>query len=321
MRKTGVATPSALRAIGASPDYVHAPRLAAEPKLARHLPGTAIENVTNRPPPAAIRHAIFDHDGTVSVLREGWEQIMEPMMMREILGPELDRGDDVTRARVASAVRGFIDRTTGIQTLAQMKGLVDLVREFGFIPPHAVRDEHGYKAIYNESLLVRVHERVARLRTGELAPSDLQFPRAREVLERLAAAGVSLYLASGTDQEDTIAEAELLGYAELFNGGIFGSVGDLRIEAKRDVLARIIRATGARGEEILVVGDGPVEIREGRRRGAYTVGVASDEVRRRGLNQRKRTRLIRAGADVIIPDFSEADALLAHLGFASVPSR
>jgi len=321
LQATGVATPAALRAIGPSPDYVRAPHLAAEPRLAQHLPDTTIEIVTGRRPAAAIRHAIFDHDGTISVLREGWEQIMEPMMIREILGAKPDGVDDATRARVVDAVRGFIDRTTGIQTLAQMKGLVDLVRDFGFVPPQAVRDEHGYKAIYNETLLAMVRRRITRLRNGELTPSEFQFARAPEVLERLTAAGVTLYLASGTDQEDTIAEAGLLGYAHLFTGGIFGSVGDLRVEAKRDVLARIIHATGARGEEILVVGDGPVEIREGRRRGAYTVGVASDEVLRHGLNQRKRTRLIRAGADVIIPDFSEADALLAHLGFAPVPSR
>ncbi|HUL52994.1 MAG TPA: hypothetical protein VLT83_06245, partial [Opitutaceae bacterium] len=100
----------------------------------------------------------------------------------------------------------------------------------------------------------------------------------------------------------------------LFTGGIFGAVGDLRVEAKREVLARIIRASGARGEEIVVIGDGPVELREARRRAAFAVGVASDEVRRHGLNLPKRTRLIRAGADLIVPDFCQADALLAHLG-------
>jgi hypothetical protein len=41
-----------------------------------------------------------------------------------------------------------------------------------------------------------------------------------------------------------------------------------------------------------------------------TVGVASNELRRYGLNQSKRTRLIKAGADIIVPDFSQADRLL-----------
>ena len=43
--------------------------------------------------------------------------------------------------------------------------------------------------------------------------------------------------------------------------------------------------------------------------GSTAVGVASDEVRRFGLNPAKRARLIRAGAAAIVPDFSQADAL------------
>jgi phosphoglycolate phosphatase-like HAD superfamily hydrolase len=241
---------------------------------------------------------------------------MEPMMIAAILGPHAAGVSAETRARVTSTVRHFIDRTTGIQTLAQMKGLVDLVREFGFVAPAEVKDEHAYKAIFNESLLALVRSRIAQVERGELTADDWQMKGARPFIERLHAAGVTLYLASGTDHEDAVAEARLLGYERFFTGGIFGSVGDLRVVAKRDLLARILQASGARGEEILVVGDGPVEIREGRRRGAFTVGVASDELRRHGLNPRKRTRLIRAGADLVIPDFGEADRLLAHLGLA-----
>lgn len=321
LRVTGTASPSELRAIGPAPDYVHAPRLAAQPRLARFIPGTNVELVSARVPAARFQHAIFDHDGTISVLRQGWEAIMEPMMVRAILGPRAATIDDATHARVVSTVRSFIDRTTGIQTLAQMKGLVDLVREFGFVPPAEVRDEHGYKAIYNESLLELVRQRRAQLARGELSVEDWQIKHARSLLERLRAAGVTLYLASGTDEADVIDEARALGYADLFGGGIFGAVGDLNIEAKRDVLARIVRATGAAGSEIVVVGDGPVEVREARKRGAFAVGLASDEVRRHGLDLRKRTRLIRAGADVIVPDFCHADALLSHLGLEPRAAR
>jgi rfaE bifunctional protein kinase chain/domain len=316
MRTTGVATPAQLREVGPAPDYVHAPRLAADPRLARQMPDTSIEIVTGRKPTERIRHAIFDHDGTISVLRQGWERIMEPMMVAAIVGRHREDIDDATRARVVSTVRSFIDRTTGIQTLAQMKGLVDLVREFGLVPRADVRDEFGYKALFNEELLAMVRSRIAQLERGELTRDDWQIKGARNMLERLGAAGVELYLASGTDAADAIAEARVLGYAGLFTGGIFGAVGDLRVEAKRDVLARIIQASGARAGEIVVFGDGPVEIREGRRRGAYTVGIAGDEVRRHGLDLRKRTRLIRAGADLIAPDFCQADAMLGHLGLA-----
>lgn len=314
LQTTGTATPAQLRAIGPAPDYVHRPRLAAQPRLAGYQPGTNIEVVTGRRPAAGrIRHAILDHDGTISTLRQGWEAIMEPMMLKAILGPRAAGCDDATLARLTATVRAFIDRTTGIQTLAQMKGLVDLVREHGFVAPADILDEHGYKAIFNEELLTLVHARQAQLKRGELAPADWQIKNALPLLERLHAAGVKLYLASGTDEADVIAEARTLGYAHLFTGGIHGSVGDLKIEAKRVVLERIIREGGLGGDELVVIGDGPVEIREGRRRGAFTVGVASDEVRRHGLDLRKRTRLIRAGADIVVPDFSQLDALWSCL--------
>ena len=37
-------------------------------------------------PRRRVTHAIFDNDGTISTLREGWETIMEPVMIRAILG-------------------------------------------------------------------------------------------------------------------------------------------------------------------------------------------------------------------------------------------
>ena len=66
-------------------------------------------------------------------------------------------------------------------------------------------------------------------------------------------------------------------------------------------------------EKILTFGDGPVGIRETHKKGGYTIGVASDEIRRYGLNLAKRTRLIEAGADLIVPDYSQVDQLLELL--------
>jgi hypothetical protein len=51
-------------------------------------------------------------------------------------------------------------------------------------------------------------------------------------------------------------------------------------------------------------------MRECRKRGGIAVGIASDEVRRYGLNPEKRTRLIKAGAQVVVPDFSRWHDLL-----------
>ncbi len=56
-----------------------------------------------------------------------------------------------------------------------------------------------------------------------------------------------------------------------------------------------------------------LSIREGRRVGALCIGVASNEVQRYGLNLEKRKRLIQAGADIIVPDFSQMGELLKVL--------
>jgi hypothetical protein len=104
-----------------------------------------------------------------------------------------------------------------------------------------------------------------------------------------------------------------MGYADLFEGRIFGAVGDVKVEAKKVVLERIIRENKLAGHQFMTFGDGPVEMRETRKRGGICVGVASDELRRFGLNPSKRTRLIRAGATLVVPDFSQMPALLRVL--------
>ena len=76
------------------------------------------------------------------------------------------------------------------------------------------------------------------------------------------------------------------------------------------MLERILDDIGAVDQSIVTFGDGPVEIRETQCRGGVAVGVASDEVRRSGLNPRKRSRLIKAGACLVVPDFSEAEMIL-----------
>jgi len=132
-------------------------------------------------------------------------------------------------------------------------------------------------------------------------------------LHRLRRRGVTLYLASGTDRQDVIAEAAALGYAELFEGRIYGALGDVRKYSKKMVIDRILTENKLAGPELACIGDGPVELRETRKRGGIAVGVASDEVRRYGLNRQKRSRLIKAGADLIVPDFSQAQQLTNFL--------
>jgi len=316
LQQTGTATPAEILAIGPEPDYIYEPDLACGPHLARFAEGTEFEVVGALRDDLEIEHCIFDHDGTLSTLREGWEKIMEPMMVRAILGPRYATASSALFARTTSEVRHFIDGTTGVQTLAQMKGLVSLVRQAGFVPEEEILDEHGYKQIFNEDLLKMVHGRLAKIKAGELAPCDFQVKNAMQFLKELHRRHIKLYLASGTDHADAVAEAEALGYADLFEGRIFGAVGDVNVEAKKLVLERIMREYHLGGHQFATLGDGPVEIRETRKRGGFCIGVASDEVRRFGWNLAKRARLIRAGAELIVPDFSQLPALLRLMKIA-----
>ena len=318
LNQTGTATPAEIAAMAEHGDFVFRPELADDPRRARMLPGTAFEIVTQIPDAFRARVAIFDHDGTLSTLREGWELLMEPMMVRAILGERYDDADESLFHRVSRRVRDYIDKSTGVQTLVQMSGLIDLIREFGLVPEDAILDAHGYKAVYNEALVAMVRERVARLERGELVREDFAIKNAVPLLERLSAAGVRLYLASGTDVEDVRAEARAMGYAALFDGGIYGSVGDVTRDAKRIVLDQVLDEIGPGAVRGLVTfGDGPVEMRETKRRGGLAVGVATDEKRRFELNLAKRARLIRAGADLVVPDFAQHDRLLLLLGIES----
>ena len=54
------------------------------------LPGTSIEIIREPAGRGRYRHALFDFDGTVSLIREGWPEVMCPMMV-EILLEETPR--------------------------------------------------------------------------------------------------------------------------------------------------------------------------------------------------------------------------------------
>ncbi len=318
LMQTGTAAPEEILNIGVDPDRRYRPDLARNHTRAIFVAGSEIEIVTSIPQRRKFTHVIFDHDGTVSTLRQGWEAIMEPMMVKTITGDSGQEPDAALHDHVVAAVRDYIDKTTGIQTLVQMKGLVSLVRRFKCVPESDILDEYGYKKIYNRELSEMVNGRIAKLERRELCVEDFTIKKVVDFLRVLQKNGVRLYLASGTDQEDLERESEILGYRALFENRIYGAVGDITKEAKRMVLERILSDIGDEThEEILTFGDGPVEIRETHKKGGYAVGVASDEVRRYGLDFGKRRRLIEAGADLIVPDFSQMDRLMKVLSFES----
>ncbi len=279
------------------------------PDTQTFLPNTQIEIVNEKAPRGDFEYALFDFDGTISVLREGWPEIMAPLMV------EMVSGDQPPPEGIGKRVEEFIDETTGIQTILQMEGLVEMVREYGLVPEDEIKDAQGYKAIYNERLLKPVYARRDKLTSGDPSYTLEQATMAGSLdfLKKLSERGLTLILASGTDREYVLEEAKITTAAQYFNGGMFGALKTFEEYSKDKVIKQILADFDLQGGQLMVFGDGPVELRNAKDNGAVAVGVASDEVACRGWNMDKRDRLIRAGADIMIPDFAEGDRLLKYL--------
>lgn len=268
------------------------------------LPGTRIEIIDAAVQRGRIRHALFDFDGTISLIRQGWQDVMVPMMV-EVL---LETGTDESPAQLTPIVREFVDRLTGKQTIYQMIELAEHVRKRGAEP----LDPLVYKHRYLDLLWAQIAHRVEGLRDGSIDPETMRVPGALGILETLRARGVACYLASGTDEPFVLDEADALGLTDYF-AGIYGALDDYRSFSKAMVIERIIREHDLSGPELLGFGDGYVEIQNVAEVGGIAVGVATDEAHPGELDAWKRNRLIVAGARVIVPDFREHERLLAWL--------
>src|ERR1039457_7121917 len=76
------------------------------------------------------RIGIFDFDGTVSLVRSGWMDVMAPMMVEMLL--DLKTGE--SEADLRQVVDDFIWRLTGKQTVYQMIELAEQIRKRGGQP-------------------------------------------------------------------------------------------------------------------------------------------------------------------------------------------
>src|SRR5215472_12547860 len=200
------------------------------------------------------RVCLFDFDGTLSLIRSGWLDVMVPMMV-EILA---NLGSGESAADLRSVVEDYVWRLTGQETVYQMIELARQVELRGGRP----LDPLVYKRMYLDRLWQRIHGRVKCLESGDVSPDEYLVPGSRALLEELKRRGMRLYLASGTDEEYMKREAELLHLTRYFDGGVFGAIDDYRRFSKGILIRRIIREMEFTGAQLLGFGDGYVEIQE-----------------------------------------------------------
>lgn len=257
-------------------------------------------------PRKRISQVLFDFDGTLSVIRQGWPEVMLPMFLEM-----LPKKDDDEEVSLRQMLFDDIMRLNGKQTIYQMIQFADRVKERG----GNAHEPIWYKNEYLRRLDERIRHRVDGIKDGTLRRDDFLVFGARKLLEELTDRGLRLYLASGTDEQFVNAESELLDLTRYFGEHIYGAKDDYKTFSKKMVIERILRENRIAGEQLLAFGDGYVEIQNTKEAGGQAVAVASDEAHNGSgrMDEWKRQRLMGVGADICIPDYRDVDALLQIL--------
>ena len=264
-----------------------------------------IEIIRRRKPNFSFKSVLFDFDGTISLIREGWQNIMIPYFT-EVIMETKNAGKYEDEKQI---VTDFVEKLTGKQTIFQCMQLKDEVIKRGGNPLDAI----DYKNEYLRRLMEKIHNRREDLRAKAVDPSVYLVKGSLDFLEALNKKGVDLYLASGTDEPQVLEEARLLGIDKYFGGNIFGAIDAQTDCSKEMVIKDILNKKQIKSEELLSFGDGYVEVELVKNAGGYSVAVATDEKRQKGIDEWKRERLLSAGADAVIPDFTNTNALMEFL--------
>jgi phosphoglycolate phosphatase len=254
---------------------------------------------------ANARVALFDFDGTISVIRSGWMDIMVPMMVEILLDLKTGEREEDLRALVEE----FVGRLTGKQTMYQMIALAEEIEKRGGVPLDPLEYKNRYLAQLNE----KIRDTITELREQRCPPDKYLVPGARRWLETLRERGLKMYLASGTDQIYMREEARLLDVDRYFDGGVFGALDDYKSFSKKILIQRLIASAECSGDQFLGFGDGYVEIENIKEVGGVAVGVATAEPECLIVDDWKRQRLAGVGADYIIPNFLCRDELVMTL--------
>ncbi|HEY1186572.1 MAG TPA: HAD family hydrolase [Gemmata sp.] len=268
-------------------------------------PSIELVNRTVRRGPFKV--AVFDFDGTLSLIREGWPRVMTDLMVERLRDQGLITEPE---AECAAHVEAFVMALNGHPTVRQMERFAEEVAARGGAPA----PPPDYLQQYLERLMSVVRARWDAIESKRARVEDWVVPNAHGVLRLLQESGTPVFVASGTDLAHVSREVELLALTPYVRGRVFAPKDNDATFRKRHVIERAVRELGARGDELIGFGDGVVETQEVKRAGGVAVGVASCESGTRGVHAGKRETLIAAGADLIVPDYEHAAELLAWLG-------
>ncbi len=276
----------------------------------KNISGTNIEII--RPFDGSnITTVLFDFDGTLSRERDGWVNLMvaanSGAMAQAIPG--------ISVLEAVEWVINDIEKTIGIPTYQQMKRLADEISNRSGSSLSLQR----YKDIYNDALTSMVKTTHQRFLSGELEIEDLRVPGAIELLTELDRkfGKKALFLSSGTDIKPIKQSVKILDYEKFFEDRIMaaGLNGNQDDCPKQLIIEKLIAERNLQPGQLLAFGDGVPEIEYANRSGGICVGVLTPdkshyENRGHFTIEKKRERLIKAGAHLLVTDFTYASKLI-----------
>jgi phosphoglycolate phosphatase len=234
----------------------------------------------------SLKLAIFDFDGTLSLLREGWATIMARQGV-ELLEDE----SRFTELELAMLM------LSGKPSILQMRKLIELAQAAG--KPHPTDTE----------LLKQFQERLAHILDTRLAAvassprGAFCVPGTFEYLDRLRSRGLHLALVSGTLKDYVVAEAEQLQLSAYFGDDLFAPEANDSAFTKLVVIRQLMQKYDVTGPQLIGYGDGYAETVAVRELGGYAVGLATRDIGEEGLHPMKAEMLHKLGADVLVPNY------------------
>ncbi|MGL4420671.1 MAG: HAD family hydrolase [Gemmataceae bacterium] len=248
------------------------------------------------------RAALFDFDGTLSLLREGWSGLMAAQGVRYLE----EQGLLEDAAADAELIETAVLEMAGRPSIHQMERIAEIIASRGGLPDTPLA--------YHAEFLRGIAELVQNHR--QHPPESFRVPGAFEFLTHLQSRGVELWLASGTHRPFVVAELAWLGMDGFFGPRVFAPDPDFNHPPfhKRTVVEQMAKLYGG-GEHLAGFGDGPSETAEIARVGGRAVGLATQPAGQSGRHAVKERILRAAGAEQVLVDFTAPSALLVWLGF------
>ena len=263
-----------------------------------------IELLPSFQPRPRATHVVFDFDGTLSWIRHGWPEVMQTVMTDRI-----PLRDGETPKELRDWLFGTMYNYNGRPTAVYMDAMRDEIQERGGEADHSEMLE-----AFLVALDALAQQRINKISNGACAPDDYLVFGARKLVNLMTTRGLKSIILSGNPNDQVNREAELLGIADYCEGHIYGHV-DANSFSKQSVMEKLMAEEKFTGENLIAIGDGGAEIKAARALGGLAVAICSDEnVNGSGtVDPHKRDTLLAAGADAVIADYREPEALLGIL--------